>query len=73
MTVRELFNAYVGNYESIKLYQYDADRNNIGADLEEDYIEIYNGKYRFMPEEYRNMKIEYFTVEEYNFIIYLEN
>ena len=72
MTIKEFFNAYVGNYGNIKVYKYAGSYNTIGADLETDYEEVYNGKYRFMPEEYRKMEIEYFTIEEGDFYIYLK-
>ena len=72
MTIKEFFAAYVGSYENIKVYQYAGSYNTIGADLESDYEEVYNGKYRFMPEEYRTRKIEYFTIDKEDFYIYLE-
>ena len=64
MTVRNLLNAYLGEYKFIRILDYIGDDSSIGADLDEDYerIGVYPGM-NAIPECVMLRKVEYFSTD----------
>ena len=72
MTVRQFINSFLGSFKFITILDYIGDMSAIGADLEEDYGKI--GTYpdmRWIPASVIERKMEYFTIEDGEIIIYL--
>ena len=72
MTVRQFINSFLGDFKAITILDYIGDFSAIGADLEEDYEK--NGSYsdmRSIPASVIERKMEYFTIEDGEIIIYL--
>ena len=73
MTVNELFRAYAGEYNCIKIREYIGSANTIGADPEEDYKETTFSRRRDIPLGILTCKVEYFDIESRIVTLWLEN
>ena len=72
MTIRMLLNAFLGDYKELIVMEYSGPVT-IGADLEEDYTEIFRIDYRrLVPADIQDKNVEYFGTQDGNLIIYLE-
>lgn len=72
MKVKTLVNAYVGEWNTIHIFEYAGDANTIGADLEEDYEEILTAHDLISCGNYQEKEVEYFTVTGNALYLYLE-
>ena len=73
MTIREFLNACLNEWKLVNIMEYDGDINTIGADLDEDYIS--SGEYddmRKIPDNLKNRKVEYFSIDNEIITIFME-
>ena len=71
MTVIRFFDAYIGEYNFVRIRDYIGD-NSIGADPEEDYNETSFSSWHDIPSEILARKLEYFDIEAGTITIWLE-
>ena len=71
-TLKSFLNACI-DFRSVKVMDFIGDYNTPGADLEEDYGEIFNyTDMRLIPDSVLARKVEYFSMENGEIVVYLE-